>query len=86
KISWHIPRYHNPKDISVFKELALDLELGENKYTNSKALNDLYEKTTGKKTSVHKYHVLRKDLPSTTILAHLYKDGLRFIHYDFKQA
>lgn len=86
KVSWHIPRYHNPKDVDVFKELALDLERGENKYTNSKALNELYEKTTGKKTSVHKYHVLRKNLPSTTILAHLYKDGLRFIHYDSSQA
>jgi len=30
--------------------------------------------------------VLLKDEPSTTILAHLYKDGLRFIHYDSKQA
>lgn len=29
---------------------------------------------------------MRKDKPSTTILAHLYKDGLRFIHYDSKQA
>ena len=86
KVSWHIPRYHNPKDIKVFKELALDLENRENKYISANALNELYEKTTGKKTSVHKYHVLRKDLPSTTILAHLYKDGLRFIHYDSKQA
>ena len=85
-VSWHIPRYHNPKDIKVFKELALDLENRENKYISANALNELYEKTTGKKTSVHKYHVLRKDLPSTTILAHLYKDGLRFIHYDSKQA
>ena len=30
--------------------------------------------------------MLRRDQPSTTILAHLYKDGLRFIHYDSKQA
>ena len=29
---------------------------------------------------------MRPDLPSTTILAHLYKDGLRFIHYDAQQA
>ena len=35
---------------------------------------------------IHKYNVLRRDEPSTTILAHLYKDGLRFIHYDSKQA
>ncbi|MBS6042736.1 MAG: DNA cytosine methyltransferase [Clostridium baratii] len=85
-ITWHVPRYHNSKDIEVFRELALDLELGENKLTNAKELNRIYERVTGKKTSVHKYHVLRKDLPSTTILAHLHKDGLRFIHYDSKQA
>ncbi|MGL5646392.1 MAG: DNA cytosine methyltransferase [Clostridium sp.] len=85
-ISWHKPRYHNSKDIEVFHELALDLESGENKLTNAMELNKIYERVTGKKTSVHKYHVLRKDLPSTTILAHLHKDGLRFIHYDPEQA
>lgn len=86
KVSWHIPRYHNPMDVEIFRELALDIEKGENKYTTATELNKIYEQRTGKKTSVHKYHVLRKDLPSTTILAHLYKDGLRFIHYDSKQA
>ena len=86
EVSWHTPRYHNPMDMDIFKELALDIELGENKYTKASELNKIYEKRTGKKTSVHKYHVLRKNLPSTTILAHLYKDGLRFIHYDSKQA
>ena len=29
--------------------------------------------------------MLRKDKPSTTITAHLHKDGLRFIHYDSMQ-
>ena len=29
---------------------------------------------------------MEPDLPSTTIIAHLYKDGNRFIHYDSKQA
>ena len=86
KVSWHVPRYHNPMDINIFRELALDIENGQNKYTTASALNEIYERRTGKKTSVHKYHVLRKELPSTTILAHLYKDGLRFIHYDSKQA
>lgn len=86
KVSWHVPRYHNPMDVEIFRELALDIETGENKYISANELNKIYEQRTGKKTSVHKYHVLRKDLPSTTILAHLYKDGLRFIHYDSKQA
>ena len=30
--------------------------------------------------------MLEPDQPSTTIIAHLYKDGNRFIHYDPKQA
>lgn len=85
-ISWHVPRYNNERDINVFKLLAEDIESGVNKYQSIDELIKLYEETTGKKTKVHKYHVLRKDEPSTTILAHLHKDGFRFIHYDSKQA
>ena len=85
-LAWQIPRYQNERDINVFKTLAEDIESGENKYQSTDNLIKLYEQTTGKKTSVHKYHVLRKDEPSTTILAHLHKDGFRFIHYDSKQA
>lgn len=86
KIKWHEPRYQNPRDIAVFKKLTKDIETGKNKYTSVNSLIDLYKETTGKETSVHKYHVLKKDEPSTTILAHLYKDGFRFIHYDSKQS
>lgn len=85
-ISWHVPRYHNKRDIEVFKKLTKDLEENTHLYDTTENLIKLYEQTTGKKTSVHKYHVLRKNEPSTTILAHLYKDGFRFIHYDSKQA
>ena len=46
----------------------------------------MYKKYTGKESSVHKYNVLRWDQPSNTIPAHLYKDGLRHIHPDSKQA
>ena len=46
----------------------------------------LYETLVGKKSNIHKYYVLRKDEPSNLIPAHLYKDGLRHIHYDSKQA
>lgn len=85
-ISWHKPRYHGLRDVKIFKMLAEDLESGENKYVDSNILKDIYNEATGSNTKVHKYHVLRKDEPSTTILAHLYKDGLRFIHYDSSQA
>lgn len=85
-ISWHIPRFHGTRDVKIFKMLCEDIESKKNLYTDSERLKDIYNKATGSNTNVHKYHVLRKDLPSTTILAHLYKDGLRFIHYDSKQA
>jgi DNA (cytosine-5)-methyltransferase 1 len=85
-ISWHYARYQNKRDLGIFKLLAEDLESGEMKFTNSNILSELYNRNTGANTKVHKYHVLRKNLPSTTILAHLYKDGLRFIHYDSTQS
>lgn len=86
EVSWHVARYQNARDIGVFTKLTKDIESGTNQYASVDKLIELYQETTGKKTSVHKYHVLRKDEPSTTILAHLYKDGFRFIHYDSEQS
>lgn len=85
-ITWHISRNHSQRDIEIFRMLAKDLESGENKYHDSSVLCDIYNKATGSNTKVHKYHVLDRNKPSKTILAHLYKDGLRFIHYDPEQA
>lgn len=85
-ITWHFSRFSSIRDVKIFQMLARDIETNENKYTNSEELKKIYNKVTGANTSVHKYHVLRADEPSTTILAHLYKDGLRFIHYDSAQA
>lgn len=85
-VSWHLPRYVSNRDWPIYKMLAEDLASGKNEYKDSNKLCELYNKATGANTKVHKYHVLRPDLPSTTILAHLYKDGLRFIHYDPDQA
>jgi len=82
----HIPRFHNERDIKIFSMLAKDIEKGTMKYTQTKELQKLYEKIVGKSSSVHKYYVLRKDNVSNLIPAHLYKDGLRHIHYDSKQA
>lgn len=83
---WHTPRYHNERDIQIFKMLAYDIESNKNELQNAKSLNDIYNQATGGNSKVHKYHVLRKDKPSTTITAHLHKDGLRFIHPDSDQA
>ncbi len=82
----HYPRYHNIRDIEIFKELALDLYRKKRKYETIKSLKSLYTKKTGKVSNVHKYHVLDPNQPSNTIVAHLYKDGLRHIHPDPEQA
>lgn len=84
-ISWHIPRYHNLRDMDTFKTLALDVETGRREY-DSKKIAQLYEEKIGSKSPIHRYHVLDPNIPSTTIIAHLYKDGNRFIHYDASQA
>ena len=85
-ITWHTSRYHSIRDMEIFKMLAEDIESGRNEYVNSKRLSKLYEERVGSKSPIHRYHVLRPDVPSTTIIAHLHKDGNRFIHYDSKQA
>ncbi|MBQ8558425.1 MAG: DNA cytosine methyltransferase [Tyzzerella sp.] len=85
KYTWHRPRYHNLRDMDTFRTLALDIESGRREY-DSKKISELYEEKVGSKSPIHRYHVLEPDLPSTTIIAHLYKDGNRFIHYDSKQS
>ena len=83
-ISWHIPRYSNLRDMDTFRILEEDVASGRFEY-DSKKISDLYEEKIGSKSPIHRYHVLNPDEPSTTIIAHLYKDGNRFIHYDPKQ-
>ena len=84
-VTWHKPRYHNLRDMDTFRILALDIESGQREY-DSKKISELYEEKVGSKSPIHRYHVLEPDAPSTTIIAHLYKDGNRFIHYDSKQS
>ena len=82
--TFHVPRYSNLRDMEIFRVLAEDLASGKMKY-DSKAIRKLYEDKIGSKSPIHRYHVLRPDEPSTTIIAHLHKDGNRFIHYDQTQ-
>lgn len=82
----HVPRWQSERDKSTFKMLAEDILSGQNKYTNTEILKSLYTQLTGKVSNVHKYHVIKWDEPSNLIPAHLYKDGLRHIHPDPKQA
>lgn len=82
----HLPRMHSKRDIATFQLLTKDIETGRNKYSSANALKELYFEITGRRSNIHKYHVLKWNKPSNTIPAHLYKDGLRHIHPDPKQA
>ena len=82
----HKPRFHNSRDVEIFKELAYDVQNGSKQYPDTESLKQLYYEKTGKKSSFHKYNVLAYERQSNTIPAHLYKDGLRHIHPDYKQA
>lgn len=84
-VSWHVPRYHSLRDMDTFKILAEDVESGKREY-DSRKISELYARKVGSLSPIHRYHVLEPDKPSTTIIAHLYKDGNRFIHYDSKQC
>lgn len=85
-VSNHVPRFHSKRDIDVFRLLAEDIQSGRKEYVSIEKLKELYTEVTGKKSNIHKYYVLRKDEPSNTIPAHLYKDGMRHIHPDPEQA
>ena len=82
----HIPRFHNARDIAVFKLLAEDIKSGKREYVSIERLKKLYTEVTGKVSNIHKYYVLRENEPSNTIPAHLFKDGMRHIHPDPEQA
>ena len=86
QIKNHVSRYHNERDIGIFRMLADDIIRGTNKYVSIEARKELYTEHTGRTSNIHKYNVLNWDEPSTTIPAHLCKDGLRHIHPDPKQA
>ena len=82
----HVSRFHNDRDIEIFKLLTEDLKSTEPKYTSISAIKQLYKERVGKDAAVHKYYVLRENEPSNLIPAHLHKDGLRHIHPDPMQS
>jgi DNA (cytosine-5)-methyltransferase 1 len=85
-VTQHESRFHNSRDIETFRMLTEDLRDGTNLYNSIEAIKNLYTERTGKSANVHKYHVIRPDQPGNTIPAHLYKDGLRHIHWDPAQC
>lgn len=82
----HVARPQSERDRLIFRMLAYDIISGQNNYVSIDALKDLYTQQTGHVSQVHKYHVLRWNEPSNLIPAHLWKDGLRHIHPDPRQA
>ena len=82
----HEPRFHNTRDMGIFKMLAEDIKSGKYEFVSTEKLKQLYTEKTGKESNIHKYYVLRENEPSNTIPAHLFKDGMRHIHPDPAQA
>lgn len=81
EIPLHIARYHSPRDINVFREwIAKDMN-----HASTAERLEYYTKITGIKSNHIKYRALEWDKPSPTVVSHLYKDGLMFIHPDIKQ-
>lgn len=81
-IKYHEPRFHNDRDVTIFKNWVKN-------EMNKKPMVDkisFYNDLMGKNSNHAKYRNLEWDKPSPTIVAHLYKDGLMFIHPDEKQA
>ena len=81
KIPLHEPRYHNKRDIEIFKKWISN-NMNSLPYEKKLAF---YNEATGKTTNHNKYRSLEWDKPSPTIVSHLYKDGLMFIHPDIEQ-
>ncbi len=81
KIPLHEARYHNPRDIEVFRKWISN---NMNDIPNEEKLA-FYKQVSGKESNHNKYRSLDWDKPSPTIVSHLYKDGLMFIHPDIDQ-
>ncbi|MBU5470565.1 DNA cytosine methyltransferase [Falcatimonas sp. MSJ-15] len=81
-ISQHEARYHNKRDIQVFRKWVSQKM---NDIPNEEKL-EFYKQVSGKTTNHNKYRSLEWDKPSPTIVSHLHKDGLMFIHPDEEQG
>ena len=77
----HVARKHNEMDVRRYTVMA------KNHWTFQEMLKNC-EELRHEKARVfgNSYTVQWWDLPSKTIIAHLYKDGNQFIHPDYKQG
>ncbi len=81
-VKFHNPRFHNNRDVDIFRNW---LKNDMNKSSSEKKIA-FYNDLMGKSSNHAKYRNLEWDKPSPTVVAHLYKDGLMFIHPDINQA
>ena len=81
-VKFHDARFHNERDVEIFRDW---LKKEMNKSSTQKKIS-FYNDLMNKKSNHAKYRNLEWDKPSPTVVAHLYKDGLMFIHPDVNQA
>lgn len=77
----HVARNHNDKDIERYKVMSKERWTFQELLQNRPDLNHEKQRVFG-----NSYTVQWWDLPSKTIIAHLYKDGNQFIHPDHTQG
>jgi DNA (cytosine-5)-methyltransferase 1 len=82
EVMHHEARFHNERDIAIFQKW---LSNNMNKSSSEDKIS-FYNMLMGKSSNHAKYRNLEWDKPSPTIVAHLHKDGLMFIHPDIEQA
>lgn len=81
KLYDHVCRHHNKTDVQRYSEMA------KNHWTFQELLEKRPDlRHTPPRAFGNSYVVQWWDLPSRTIIAHLYKDGNQFIHPDYEQG
>jgi DNA (cytosine-5)-methyltransferase 1 len=77
----HVARNHNDMDIARYTAMAKNHWTFKDMLENREDLRHEKARVFG-----NSYTVQWWDLPSKTIIAHLYKDGNQFIHPDYTQG
>ena len=77
----HVARNHNDRDIERYRVMSKEHWTFQELLQNRPDLNHEKQRVFG-----NSYTVQLWDLPSKTIIAHLYKDGNQFIHPDYTQG
>ena len=81
KLYDHVCRHHNEVDVERYTEMS------KNHWTFKELLENRPDlRHSPPRAFGNSYVVQWWDLPSKTIIAHLYKDGNQFIHPDYKQG